>query len=175
MSQTISRPSTVLFSNEWVTVDTVPAVTASGKVYQHMRVTPRTGLGVVVVPYAQMLGTTYVGMIQQDRPAINARTLEFPRGSVDAGRTVEEMAIIELSQKKSASHRSAPRDRSANCIPTLASCLLCPVSWPPPYHPTLFAPISRKNRTGTPSGCHGANSKAWCGRDASGVASPSPR
>lgn len=74
-------PSNVLYTDPWVTVDTIPAVTTNGVTYDHRRVISGNGYGAIIVPRAIFRGSVLLGRVTQPRPVVGlASSLEFPRG-----------------------------------------------------------------------------------------------
>lgn len=97
-SRTVDAPEdTTVFSNPWVTIDTVPAYRGDGTRFEHHRLTSGTGLGAVTIPVVNVRGITYLGLVSQRRPVVDTDSLEFPRGgTVDLG--VDE-AVRELTEE----------------------------------------------------------------------------
>ena len=92
----IGTAGPVLYEDPWITIDQVPAHTASGAEYLHRKIWSSDGLGSIIVPFTQFRGLAHIGMVAQPRPAISLpSSLEFPRGrtiDLESGEAVRELA-----------------------------------------------------------------------------------
>lgn len=95
-----------LFSNQFVTVDTVPATTGGGVAYDHTRITSGTGMGSIIIPTHHYRGLTYLGLVTQHRPVLGIDSIEFPRGRTNnlgeseaARELAEEMGILHTTMR----------------------------------------------------------------------------
>ena len=90
-------PSETLYSDPWITVDTVPAQRGDGTTYPHRRIISGTGFGAIVIPRTVNRGLAYIALVSQSRPAPGIEmSLELPRGgTIDLSRDEAMRELIE--------------------------------------------------------------------------------
>lgn len=68
------------YENRFVTVHFDDVEFPNGAQGRYTRITTGTGLGVIAVPYTNVRGIPYLGLVRQYRYPVGGFTLEFPRG-----------------------------------------------------------------------------------------------
>lgn len=71
------------YENRFVTVHFDDVEFPNGAQGRYTRITTGTGLGVIAVPYTNVRGIPYLGLVRQYRYPVGDFTLEFPRGGSD--------------------------------------------------------------------------------------------
>lgn len=71
------------YQNRFVTLHFDDVVFPNGAQGRYTRITSGTGLGVIAVPYTNVRGIPYFGLVRQYRYPVGDFTLEFPRGGSD--------------------------------------------------------------------------------------------
>lgn len=83
-----------VLENPFIRVDTDDVVFPNGNPGSYSVITSGTGMGVIVIPFANVHGQAHLGLVKQYRYPVKQFTLEFPRGGstdLDPAEAIREL------------------------------------------------------------------------------------